>query len=389
MLWTYPAVWQTGIIERLEWLTNVIEAQDGSEQRIALRQTPRRIFEFTFLVQERQRAELEAKLWANGAKAWDVPIWTDKTLTTSAILTGTVVVPVDTAYRDFAVGNKVLLQDRYNSRLATIATVNASYLTLTAAMPFDMEQETEVTPVRTGHLDQSQQVTRFTGDSLYDVVRFQLDDISSHAAESAAYSYRDYPVYEGPSTGWDSDPVTGYERKTDIVDFGSGGIYRDDLTGIPKLTSSHNWTLPSRQAIADFRAFLYARRGRLNALWLPSFIPDLQLTSTTASTSLQLNVLNTGYTQNYHLSKNRRDIRIELQDGTILYRRITACAEIDGQTEQLTIDIAPGVDLIPDDIERISFMTFSRLQADAVEMAWQWGDLVNVNANWVSTNDDV
>lgn len=389
MLWTYPPVWQTGIIERLEWLTNVIEAEDGSEQRIALRQTPRRIFEFTFLVEERQQAELEAKLWANGAKAWDVPIWTDKTYSTSPLFDGSMVVPVDTAYRDFAVGNKVLLQDKYHQRLATIAAVNASYLTLTAAMPYDMEPETEVTPVRTGYLDQSQQVTRFTGSAIYDVVRFQLDDISSHTAESAAYSYRDYPVYEGAVTGWQNDPVTSYQRKTDIVDFGGGGIYRDDLTGLPKLANSQYWTLTSRQAIADFRAFLYARRGRLNALWLPSFLPDLQLTSTTVSAALQLNVLNIGYTDNYSLAKNRRDIRIELQDGTILYRRITACAVIDDQTEQLTINIAPGVDLVPDEIERISFMTFSRLQADAVELAWQWGDLVNVNANWVSTNDDV
>lgn len=389
MLWTYPPVWQTGIIERLEWLTNVIEAEDGSEQRIALRQTPRRIFEFTFLVEERQQAELEAKLWANGAKAWDVPIWTDKAYSTSPLFDGSMVVPVDTAYRDFAVGNKVLLQDKYHQRLATIAAVNASYLTLTAAMPYDMEPETEVTPVRTGYLDQSQQVTRFTGNAIYDVVRFQLYDISSHAAESAAYSYRDYPVYEGAVTGWQNDPVTSYQRKTEIVDFGGGGIYRDDLTGLPKLASSHYWMLPSRQAIADFRAFLYARRGRLNALWLPSSLPDLQLTSTTASAALQLNVLNIGYTDNYSLAKNRRDIRIELQDGTILYRRITACAVIDDQTEQLTINIAPGIDLVPDEIERISFMVFSRLQADAVEMAWQWGDLVNVNANWVSTNDDV
>lgn len=389
MLWTYPPVWQTGIIERLEWLTNVIEAEDGSEQRIALRQTPRRIFEFTFLVQERQQAELEAKLWANGAKAWDVPIWTDKAYSTSPLFDGSMVVPVDTAYRDFAVGNKVLLQDKYHQRLATIAAVNASYLTLTAAMPYDMEPETEVTPVRTGYLDQSQQVTRFTGNAIYDVVRFQLDDISSHTAESAAYSYRDYPVYEGAVTGWQNDPVTSYQRKTEIVDFGGGGIYRDDLTGLPKLASSQYWTLTSRQVIADFRAFLYARRGRLNALWLPSFLPDLQLTSTTASAALQLNVLNIGYTDNYSLAKNRRDIRIELQDGTILYRRITACAVIDDQTEQLTINIAPGIDLVPDEIERISFMTFSRLQADAVELAWQWGDLVNVNANWVSTNDDV
>lgn len=389
MLWTYPPVWQTGIIERLEWLTNVIEAQDGSEQRIALRQTPRRIFEFTFLVQDRQRAELEAKLWANGAKAWDVPIWTDKTLSTAVIVDGSLIVPVDTVGRDFAVGCKVLLKDRYNTRLATIVDVYPTYIALTSAMPYDMEDETEVTPVRTGYLDQSQQVTRFTGDALYDVVRFQLDDISSHEAETAADMYRGYPVYEGATTGWDSDPVTSYQRKTDVVDFGHGGIYRDDLTGLPKLTSSHFWTISSRLAIADFRAFLYARRGRLNAMWLPSFLPDLQLTSITASAALQLNVLNTGYTDNYQLAKNRRDIRIELQDGTILYRRITTCAVIDDQTEQLTIGVAPGIDLVPDQIERISFMTFSRLQADAIELAWQWGDLVNVNANWVSTNDDI
>ncbi len=389
MLWTYAPDWQTPILERLEWKTDVIPNYNGSEQRIALRQLPRRSIEFAFLVDgDRQRRELEVKLWSNGAKAWDVPIWTDTAYTAANIAAGTNSVPVQTGYYDFVIGNKVLLRactGRYH--LAVIANIYPNSLTLTHNLVDSWDIETAVIPVRTGYLDTSQQVTRFKGDTVYDNIRFEFEDNTVITPESLNTVYRGHPVITQASD-WQQDLTLQYQRKMQELDF-ECGKYRDDETGQPALIHSHYWTLDSRENIHRFKQFLYARRGRLTACWLPSFLNDLQLIDPVVSGSSQINIEHCSYTELYQFKKNRRDIRIELQDGAVFYRRIVASSEVSSTVEQLTIDSPILQDIAPDDVVRISFMTFSRLSSDTAELSWAWSDMATVAANWMSTNDDV
>lgn len=389
MLWTYAPDWQAQILERLEWKTDVITNYNGSEQRIALRQSPRRSIEFAFLVDgDQQRRLLEAKLWANGAKAWDVPIWTDTAYTTADIAAGSNSVPVDTTFYDFVAGNKVLLRSctgRFH--LAEIDNIYPHTLVLTENLADDWSLETAVIPIRTGYLDTSQQVTRFKGDTVYDNIRFELEDVSLVEPEEPSVIYRNYPVITQGSD-WQQDLTTQYQRKIELLEF-ENTKYRDDETGQPVLAHNYYWTLDSREKIHKFRQFLYARSGRLSALWLPTFLNDLQISTPVVSGALQIDIEHCQYTELYQLKKNRRDIRIELGDGTVLYRRITSCNVISNEVERLTLDAAISQNIAIDDVVRISFMSFSRFASDAIEIYWAWSDIVTVSANWMSTNDDV
>ena len=382
MLWKIPANWSSPIIERLEFKTDVLLAYDGSEQRIALRQTPRRYFEFGFLVPTLiERQKLEAAISANGSQAWDLPLWTDSTPCTSAISHGDVVVYADTIGRDFvADGKALLLATNGNSLIINISTLTDTQLNLSSAVVGAWPLETAVIPLRTAYLEQSQQISRFTGSAIYGVVRFLCDDISNWPTATETI-YRDYPVLTIASN-WSQDITTDYQRKMQIVDFGVGGIYRDDESSLPVFIQSHHFVLDSRQKITDFRKFLYSRRGRLNALWIPTFMPDL---SFVALSSVYLDVVNIDYTTLYNQSINRRDIRIEMTNGDIHYRRIVASAVISNSVERLTLNNT----LPSSDIEKISFMMFGRLDTDAIELAWSYGDYVDVKLNFRSVNNDV
>lgn len=388
MLWIYPPDWQTPILERLEWKTDVIANYDGSEQRIALRQLPRCSLEFAVLIDgDQQRRGLEAKLWANGAKAWGVPIWTETTYTTADITTGSNIVPVNTTHFCFAVGKKIMLRSctgRY--QLAEIASISTHSITLTQNLSEAWDVETAIIPVRTGYLDTSQQITRFKGDAVYDTVRFEFDDWDEVAPEIAQNYYRGHAVLAQVSD-WQQDLTLQYQRKMQVLEFESGK-FRDDETGQPVLVHSHHWVLDGREKIDQFLKFLYARRGRLSACWLPSFLNDLQIVNPIANGSAQINIEACDYTDLYQLKKNRRDIRIELTDGNVLYRRIIASNQT-LNVEHLTLDVPIPQEIAVDDVVRISFMTFSRLATDSIDLSWSWSDFVNVSANWVSTNDDI
>ena len=382
MLWKTPANWQTPIIERLEFKTDVLLAYDGSEQRIALRQSPRRYFEFGFLVPTLlERQKIEAAISANGSQAWDLPIWTDSTPCTGAVSNGAITVNVDTIGRDFVAGGKaLLLAANGNTLIINISTLTTTQLNLSSAVVGSWPIETSVIPLRTAYLEQSQQISRFTGSAIYGVVRFLCDDISTWPTATET-EYRNYPVLTTPSN-WSQDLTLDYQRKMQMIDFGVGGIYRDDESSLPVFIQSHHFVLDSRQKITDFRKFLYSRRGRLNALWIPTFMPDLAFV---ALSSVYLDVVNIGYATLYNQAINRRDIRIELSNGDIYYRRIVASAVISNSVERLTLD-----DTLPSsDIEKISFMMFGRLDTDAIELAWSYGDYVDVKLNFRSVNNDV
>ena len=386
MLWTTPANWQTPIIERLEWRTDVLLAYDGSEQRIALRQTPRRYFEFGFLVPTLlERQKLEAAISANGSQSWDLPLWTDSTPCTSAISNGAVTVSLDTTSRDFVAGGKALLLGANgDTQIINISTLTTTQLNLSSAVSGAWPIETSVVPLRTAYLEPSQQISRFTGSAIYGVVRFLCDDISTSPTQSST-QYRGHDVLETPSN-WMQDLTLDYQRKMQVIDFGVGGIYRDDESSLPVLIQSHHFVLDSRQKITDFRQFLYSRRGRLNALWIPSFMPDLTFVSL-SSTALDIAYID--YTTLYNQAINRRDIRIELSNGNVYYRRIVASTVLSGTVERLTLDSVLGVSVTANDVEKISFMMFGRLDTDAIELAWSWGDYVDVKANFRSVNNDV
>ena len=386
MLWTTPANWSTPIIERLEWRTDVLLAYDGSEQRIALRQIPRRYFEFGFLVPTLlERQKLEAVIASNGSQSWDLPIWTDSTPCTSAISNGDVVVYADTVGRDFVAGGKaLLLATNGNTLIINISTLTTTQLNLSSAAVGAWPLETAVIPLRTAYLEPSQQISRFTGSAIYGVVRFLCDDISTWPTATET-EYRNYPVLTTPSN-WSQDLTLDYQRKMQIVDFGVGGIYRDDESSLPVFIQSHHFVLDSCQKITDFRKFLYSRRGRLNALWIPTFMPDLTFVALSSTT---LDITNIDYTTLYNQTINRRDIRIELTNGNVYYRSIVASTVISGTVERLTLDSVLGVSVTAADVEKISFMMFGRLDTDAIELAWSYGDYVDVKANFRSINNDV
>ena len=111
-------------------------------------------------------------------------------------------------------------------------------------------------------------------------------------------------------------------------------------------------------------------------------MPDLTFV---ALSSVYLDVVNIDYTTLYNQSINRRDIRIEMTNGNIYYRRIVASAVISNSVERLTLNNT----LPSSDIEKISFMMFGRLDTDAIELAWSYGDYVDVKLNFRSVNNDV
>lgn len=377
------------VLERLEWLTDVLPSFDGGEQRRALRQAPRRSFEFELVLTDADRRFAENRLQQLQSRLVGVPVWPDAQPLPAAITAGATTITINTETRDFEVGGLVGIATGPRAfEVIEIDSVAAGSLGLAAPLAASWPAgSTEIFPVRLCRLSDEVSLRRFTGATSYGVFRFDVDGPSDWP-EASETTYRGLPVL-GQAPNWTEDIESTFRRLREIVDGGTGPVFVDDRTDGPIIAQSHRWLLDGRTEIDTFRRWLYARRGRLAAFWLPTFALDLAPVATINSAATTIDVQACDYVPALAQGINRRDIRIEVAGGTVYHRRITGAVVISSSVERLTINAALGATVDPGSVVAVSYMAAVRLAADAVEIAWRRSDLAESSVSTQGNRNDV
>lgn len=367
--WTVVPNWQDGLTERLEWLTLVERGSNGNETSTPLRETPRRSWEFQALAEGAARQRLEALLYDGSARHWALPVFTDQSVLANPVTPGTTTIAVNTASLDFTAGGlAILLRSALHFEVVQVDIVAANAITLKVGAQSAWPAGTRLFPMRMARLDDWPQLDRYSSGVLgTSSVRFVSVDANDWPAQMPATTYRGMPVLE-TRPEWSDNPSVQFARDVTLIDNDIGVVWVDDVTGLPWPTQTHRWQLYGRTERDTFRRLLYALQGRTNVLWVPTWSEDLTPVSPLSAGDYTLQIAWYGYTAYLHQQPGRRDIRIELADGTVWYRRITGSIEPSSDVEVLSVDTAWGSTILAKNIVRISFMGLCRLNADAVEI---------------------
>lgn len=380
--WSWAPDWSDRMLERLEWRTDVLQAYRGEEQRRALRLGPRQAVEFGVTAEGDARRHLEAVLWNWGARVFAVPLWFDGLELDAPLAAGATAVAVDPALRQFAAGELIMLLGE-TSRDVEVLEIDAlgAGIDLVSPTTRDWPAGTRVFPARTARIDGDATLPRFTGAVSSARMRFEMTEPAAWPASAGATTYRGQPVME-ERPDWSGSPELRLQRKLAVLDDNTGRVVVEDEARmpLPQLRTRH--TLMGRAEIDAWRARLFALRGKQGPIWVPSWAEDLVLVATVGSSGTALDVRWTGYTQYLQGEIHRKDIRIELFDGTVLYRRITGSTELDADTERLVIDAPPGQTIEPADVALISWLALMRQESDAAEFAWWTGDVAETAATF-------
>lgn len=373
--WFIQPNWQSPVVERLRWKTDVIPHFDGSEQRIGLRPAGARWeWEFDFDALDRGARTIENALYAWGARAWALPIWPDGEAIGGALAQGSTVIPCTTATRDYHAGGLAILLNGEEYEAFEVASVASNNITVTLPTTREWSGSTVIYPARTARLTDRVTINRLTGTHAAGTARFRCEEAIARTAEVET-TYRGYPVLTR-KPNWTDDPETTYARKLVELDLEVGGVSWDDESGLPELMFGYLATPTTRAELAGLRAFLFARQGRRHAIWVPSFTRDVIVVSDPITAGLvNIDVEAAGYVDFLGAEVNRRDLRIELRNGTVYYRRVTGASKVDANTERFTIDAALGVEVPASNIAAVSWMALARLDQDATEIAY-WSGLV-------------
>lgn len=375
--WFTPPNWQNTVIERIEFRTDLLRKFDGSEQRTALRADGAHwSWEFRWNASGRAKRLLENVLYQWAARVWALPIFPQGQALATGINPGDLVIPVSTANTDYHADGLAFLQDINEPEVfeaVEILSLDATTITAKRPVTGTWGAGTYIYPARTGRLTKTAPASRFTGDHLYGTASFRLEEqlVVTPATET---TYRGYPL-QTTKPEWAQDPTIEYARRIAVIDLGIGVPAVDDQSGLAEPVVAFRWAFTSRAAVQAFRAWLFARRGRQKALWLPSFSDDLVVTAAVSAAATNLDVQACGIKNYVAAGVNRRDIRIQMTDGTVYYRRTSAHVEVDANTERLTMDTPLGVNYTAADFAQVSWMQLARLDADAIEIAHWTGEV--------------
>jgi hypothetical protein len=370
-IWPIPPDWTNGVTESLAWLSDVMQASATAvTQHRGLRPSPRRRFSFEVLAAGRARRVADMLLLGHGGFWW-LPVWPDVCLLAEPLAAGADRIRYPTEGRDFAAGGRALLWTAIDAwevvEIKTAGGISANYLMLAAPVLGNWPAGTRLYPLRRARLaDEGAEETLLSEDISRRRLSFDLVEPCDWPAP-AGPEYLGHPVLEMRPDESD-DPTAGFSRLVQSLDDGVGMPLVYDLPDLALPSRQTHWMLHGRAAHTRFRSLLYTLQGRCAPLWLPSFAADLALASAVAGNGQTLSVEWSGYTRFGQGRPNRKDLRIELDDGTVFYRRVLASAE-SASNEVLTLDAALSASSIqPGRVRQISFMALSTLASDEVEI---------------------
>jgi hypothetical protein len=391
-VWPLPPNWDNGVSETLTWSTDFLQASATAvSKHRQLLIAPRRSFGFEVL-EDGQGRRVADMLLAGYGGDWLLPIWPDVQFL-SGLVAGDEFIVCETAGFDFAAGAKALLWLSVNYwAVVDVDEVADTGLALAAPLADDWRDVVRLYPLRRARVHDGAEETLHSDDASTRSLSFDIADACDWPAlaSDAIATYLGHPVLDVRPTET-NDATASYSRLAQTVDYGTADPLVYDLPGVALRAQKSQWALGDRAAHTWFRSLLYTLCGRCSPIWVPSWASDLKPVAIIPASGTVMTIEWAAYTLFGLGQVNRQDLRIELVDGTVLYRRVVDATEY-ASTEALTLSSALSVSSIqPGAIRAVSFMALSTLASDSVEIdhATDADGLATATTGWQAVVADV
>ena len=367
--WPYKP--ETRCTERLIWKTAVLTSADGSEQRLAHRTIPRQVYTYRYpLVTARQCSEAENLLHDRLPHPWYVPCWPEQSQATAAVANNDTTIACDTRYSDFVAGQAALVWESADTyELVDIASVADSQLTLLTgtAVVNNYTARPYIVPLRTGYITSPVQWIHLRHGKAVAQITYTVVDNERTTGHSASMTYDSWDVLTTPGYWPGGQAARSISRPVQIVDAGTGRLEVVTAADFNVTVTPHIFAAESPSQAWSFRQWLHSIYGRQKLFLVPTFQPDISITSTIGPTDTTINVAHRGI----KIYLDRNDLREHIAvryNGTLYVRRVTAVSDVSSSVEQLTIDAAFGVQIPTTAL--CCWADKCRLASDTVQLDW-------------------
>lgn len=373
----WPFIPQRGIVESLEWLTDVIRCKAG-EDRIALRHLPRQAYQVACLLTEEEYGR--AKIFSRTqSREFLFPMWQHyENVGSLAAAQDLILGAFDPRF--FPVGSQVVVwTSNHRFMLATVAALPGTGLQITP--PLDRTYaDACVLPVQVVRWSQSPDFqlgkqALYTGQLVLRAV----------AGIELTPSYA-FPQYRGLDVLTDpnvlvSDVRESHFRELEEVDSGVGIIAGQETYSSAISNSVMSWHPLNRAERLKALEWIHSRRGRRRAFWYPSHNRDFQPTSGVGpnATDPGYDILTVDDNIAGAVQNTPFDIVVERTNGDVRYYRAQAAAIVAGTQTSLRLTPRTTTTWALPEIRRVSILTAVRFDSDRVEINYTDGGAATVS----------
>lgn len=368
VVWPYRP--EEPLIETLMWKTNVFRTK-SAEQRIALRETPRRELAMSHFF--KSQAYSNAKILMRYAESFLIPDWTLSHRISSDSMGLLVPVLFPTDGMDLAVGGfMVLWQSSEVFEMVEIDSFDADGIV--AVQVSDALGLIEVLPLLPalcmGGLSISRQIADIASGS---VTMVTIDNQYIGATSYPQYRGHDImqsrPIIDGgvdESVVWPVDTIDN--------DLGTPIQLRERF--LPSEEFTLRWELADRASLRELREWFHSRKGKQIAFWISSWAEDFALAVDIGSSDTTITVF--APQDMTTIGRTAFDVNIQTSAGVHYFAQVTNCqlgTPVNGAvTFDLTISGSLGVSVPISSLDRISFIRCSRFNSDSIEIRHSSGD---------------
>lgn len=363
------------LVETLGFKTGILLKRDGTEQRSALRMHPRQTFDLMYLTESLERQLLEARVFAGQDRTFGIPLWAEASVLTATALTGAATVSVDdTRYRDYRVGETVILwtsATEYQS-LTLLSKTNTT-LTFTDVLTADFVAGDRAMPVRTAKMSQKISGERYHRNLQRTRLKMTVTNAGIDLADTSSFStYAGKVLLDDPNAAQET-ATEDWDRAGTVIDGETGLFTLETVYPVARRGSTKTFVTRTQASKWAVRQLLHALRGRAVSFYLPTFFDDFAVTQNVTSGSSVLRFKNFGFKKFVDAQKPRGVVRLVTTAGTKVARAISSSTEIDDETEEITVSSSWGVDATVDEIDRVEYLELSRLDTDDVQITHEDG----------------
>lgn len=365
-VWTIRPNWRAGILERLLWHCAILDGDNGTEQAISRRLSPRREFEMTFNPVAAVRSYFDLWLHRFGSGEFMIPLYHDAAKLTAEIGVGDTVIPLDTTYREFVAGDlAVLIGDGpFEYDRVTVVAVNPGSIEVEAdEITRTWFKGAVIHPLRRCRLSDESKIAVLTNRVAEGQIQFQLNQANDIPDIGEWAGLIDGLPIITTRPNYRENLDMSFLRKRLVLDNEDGLTEVEDTAGGRAFTLQlHSFMLKGRAEQWAFRQMLYRLGGRAGAAWLPTYNEDIVLARAAEATDTTLDIRKIGYELTGGAVAGRN--RLLIGDSFITIEGTLAA--LDAAEERLDILTPIGTDYPAGTIG--SFADTCRLSSDVIEI---------------------
>lgn len=358
----------SSLTDAIEYKSEILRARSG-EQRIRLRDEPRRVLNMTHPLTAIDYEKVRAETRANLPGPWYVPDWL---IYESGVTAGQSVF-----FSDFpeAYDDAVLLFGGDSPEVLVIDEIDTDGNIITATPA--LADHLYYSPALLGYSIDGFSATLIGGPNATGSITFQVYE--SAAPEDYALDY-----YEGDPIMLDCPKLKSIEERVErevvTVDNETSSPFIDDVYSQPRQYLTAAWMPSFGLECYRLRSFFQSIRGKQKRFWVPVWNRGITVTANISGASMTVN--NFGYTTNYGTGH----IFIKMKDGSYHAREVTGSVD-NGATETLTL--SSSVTANKSEIDLVALLMPVRLDADRIEFSSIAGYGANVIVPLVEVPDSV